>query len=100
MLRKQINVSDFEQPIMLLSSTALNAYNTCIVIVIFQKRIEVLKDINKEIETTAIIEGNKTIKSKRNLCQILDTTLLKCYLQVLNLNIIFFQSRCKIPFCM
>lgn len=48
-----------------------------------QKRKEVSKDINKEIETTAIKEGDVTIKSKKQLSQIIDTTLLKCYLQVL-----------------
>lgn len=47
-----------------------------------QKRKEVSKDINKEIETTAIKEGDVTIKSKKQLSQIIDTTLLKCYLQV------------------
>ncbi|XP_011445059.3 vam6/Vps39-like protein [Magallana gigas] len=46
-----------------------------------QKRKEVSKDINKEIETTAIKEGDVTIKSKKQLSQIIDTTLLKCYLQ-------------------
>ncbi|XP_060077097.1 vam6/Vps39-like protein [Ylistrum balloti] len=46
-----------------------------------QKRVDVCKDINKEVQTTAIKEGNKTIKSKRQLSQIIDTTLLKCYLQ-------------------
>ncbi|KAK3093225.1 hypothetical protein FSP39_012933 [Pinctada imbricata] len=46
-----------------------------------QKRKEVLKDINKEVDTTAIKEGNTTIKSKKQLSQIIDTTLLKCYLQ-------------------
>lgn len=48
-----------------------------------QKRKEVSKDINKEIETTAIKEGDVTIKTKKQLSQIIDTTLLKCYLQVL-----------------
>lgn len=53
---------------------------------LFQKRTEVLKDLSKEkdVETMAIKEGNKTIKSKRQLSQIIDTTLLKCYLQVSN----------------
>ena len=50
--------------------------------ILLQKRKEVLKDINKEIETTAIKDGNLTIRSKKQLSQIIDTTLLKCYLQV------------------
>jgi hypothetical protein len=47
-----------------------------------QKRKEILKGPGKEIETTAIKEGNITIRSKKQLSQIIDTTLLKCYLQV------------------
>ncbi|XP_041353642.1 vam6/Vps39-like protein [Gigantopelta aegis] len=45
------------------------------------KRNQLIKDINKEMETTAIVEGNVTIRSKKQLSQIIDTTLLKCYLQ-------------------
>ena len=49
-----------------------------------QKRNELLKDKDKDIdlEATAIVEGNKTIKKSKQLRQIIDTTLLKCYLQV------------------
>ena len=32
--------------------------------------------------TTAIKEGNKVVDNKDQLAQIIDTTLLKCYLQV------------------
>lgn len=49
---------------------------------VLQKRNELLKDINKEMQSTAIVEGTTTIKSKKQLSQIVDTTLLKCYLQV------------------
>ena len=45
-----------------------------------QKRNELMK--KDEVITTAIVEGNTTIKSKKQLSQIIDTTLLKCYLQV------------------
>ena len=45
-----------------------------------QKRNELMK--KDEVVTTAIVEGNTTIKSKKQLSQIIDTTLLKCYLQV------------------
>lgn len=47
-----------------------------------QKRNEVVKDVNPEVVTSAIVEGRTTIKSKRQLWQIIDTTLLKCYLIV------------------
>ena len=47
-----------------------------------QKRNELVSDISKEsnLSTMAIKEGNTTIKSKKQLSQIIDTTLLKCYL--------------------
>ncbi|XP_071079249.1 vam6/Vps39-like protein isoform X1 [Haliotis cracherodii] len=45
------------------------------------KRNQLLKDLNKDMATTAIVEGNVTIRSKKQLSQIIDTTLLKCYLQ-------------------
>ncbi|CAH1791977.1 unnamed protein product [Owenia fusiformis] len=45
------------------------------------KRNEVMKEMNKEMVSSAIVEGSATIKSKRQLTQILDTSLLKCYLQ-------------------
>ncbi len=48
----------------------------------FQRRNDLLKDMNREMVSSAIVEGNVTIKSKRQLSQIIDTTLLKCYLQV------------------
>ncbi len=33
-------------------------------------------------DAASIVEGGQTLKSKRELLQIIDTTLLKCYLQV------------------
>lgn len=53
-------------------------------IFVFQKRNELVSDISKEsnLSTMAIKEGNTTIKSKKQLSQIIDTTLLKCYLMV------------------
>lgn len=46
-----------------------------------QKRKDVLKDSNKEFVPTSIVEGNTVLKSRRQLSQIIDTTLLKCYIQ-------------------
>ena len=57
-----------------------------------QKRNELLMDMGREMVSSAIVEGNVTIKSKRQLSQIIDTTLLKCYLQVnicVNENLLF-----------
>lgn len=46
-----------------------------------QKRTEVMKDMSKDFQPTAIVEGDKTTKSVKQTKQIIDTTLLKCYLQ-------------------
>lgn len=46
-----------------------------------QKRNEVFKDTNKDFATTTIVEGNTFRKSRKQLSQIIDTTLLKCYIQ-------------------
>ncbi|GAB1601255.1 vam6/Vps39-like protein [Argonauta hians] len=45
------------------------------------KRYHIMKIPSKEITTTAIGDMNRTIKSKRQIAQIIDTTLLKCYLE-------------------
>jgi len=54
-----------------------------------QKRNELLKDVNKELAPTAIVEGTTVICSRRQLSQIIDTTLLKCYLKVTNLSLVW-----------
>ena len=46
--------------------------------------------MNKEVVSSAIVEGNMTIKSKRQLSQIIDTTLLKCYIQVKAMDFLLF----------
>lgn len=46
-----------------------------------QKRNDINKNMNKETIVSAIVEGNSNHPSKRQLSQIIDTTLLKCYLQ-------------------
>ncbi|XP_023931071.1 vam6/Vps39-like protein [Lingula anatina] len=49
-----------------------------------QRRNELQKDLSvskeKELVSSAIVEGSTTIKSRKQLGQIIDTTLLKCYL--------------------
>lgn len=54
----------------------------CVVLCCDQKRNHLVKDMSKEMVSSAIVEGNTTIKSRRQLSQIIDTTLLKCYIQV------------------
>jgi len=47
-----------------------------------QVRHLLMGDLTQNVHhTTAIVEGSTTITSKRQLLQIIDTTLLKCYLQ-------------------
>lgn len=41
-----------------------------------------MKDPNKELVTSPIIEGAPVMRSRKQICQIIDTTLLKCYIQV------------------
>ena len=72
--------------------------------IFLQKRNELIKDKGKEMVTSPIKEGNNTIKSKRALSQIIDTTLLKCYLQVaicINhyiLHFVFVSKQYLMPF--
>lgn len=51
----------------------------------FQKRSQLVKKLNDsdhQSSTSPLMEGTPTIKSKKKLLQIIDTTLLKCYLHV------------------
>lgn len=51
----------------------------------WQKRSQLVKKLNDsdhQSSTSPLVEGTPTIKSKRKLLQIIDTTLLKCYLHV------------------
>ncbi|XP_006825770.1 vam6/Vps39-like protein [Saccoglossus kowalevskii] len=46
------------------------------------KRNEIVKHMSQELSNPmAIVQGSTTIRSKKQLSQIVDTTLLKCYLQ-------------------
>lgn len=47
-----------------------------------QVRHTLMGDLNKNLpQAQAIVDGGTTIKSKRQLLQIIDTTLIKCYLR-------------------
>lgn len=55
---------------------ALNEY-------LIQVRHRLMHDLGNNVSSiTAITEGSKTIHFKKQLLQIIDTTLLKCYLQI------------------
>ena len=65
-------------------------------IFIWQKRNETLKCTETLIqETYPIIEGNEVMRSKKTVLQIIDTTLLKCYLKVR----LVFHCNCFILIC-
>lgn len=52
---------------------------------VLQKRSQLVKKLNDsdhQSSTSPLMEGTPTIKSKKKLLQIIDTTLLKCYLHV------------------
>lgn len=54
-----------------------------ILILLFQIRTALMGSSNQTVtDAASIVEGGQTLKSKRELLQIIDTTLLKCYLQV------------------
>jgi hypothetical protein len=44
--------------------------------------VKKLNDSDHQSSTSPLMEGTPTIKSKKKLLQIIDTTLLKCYLHV------------------
>jgi hypothetical protein len=48
----------------------------------FQQRNELSKDMINDLVSSAIVEGTATITSKKQLSQIIDTSLLKCYIHV------------------
>lgn len=51
---------------------------------VLQKRSHLVKQLNDSDPSTTspLMEGTPTIKSRKKLLQIIDTTLLKCYLHV------------------
>lgn len=51
---------------------------------LLQKRSHLVKHLNDSDPSTTspLMEGTPTIKSRKKLLQIIDTTLLKCYLHV------------------
>lgn len=59
-----------------------------------QVRCKLLNDSKQEPVLTGIVQGSKTIKNKRQLLQIIDTTLLKCYLQT---NVVLVSSLLRLP---
>lgn len=59
-----------------------------------QVRRRLLADSQQEPALTGIVQGSKTIKSRKQLLQIIDTTLLKCYLRT---NVALVSSLLRLP---
>ncbi|XP_075549963.1 vacuolar protein sorting 39 [Dermacentor variabilis] len=59
-----------------------------------QVRCKLLSDNQHEPALTGIVQGSKTVKSKKQLLQIIDTTMLKCYLET---NVALVASLLRLP---
>uniref|UniRef100_A0A2K6JVP8 VPS39 subunit of HOPS complex n=1 Tax=Rhinopithecus bieti TaxID=61621 RepID=A0A2K6JVP8_RHIBE len=78
--RKQLQ---YPNPLPVLSGAELEKAHLALIDYLTQKRSQLVKKLNDsdhQSSTSPLMEGTPTIKSKRKLLQIIDTTLLKCYL--------------------
>ncbi|KAG8449632.1 hypothetical protein GDO86_016319 [Hymenochirus boettgeri] len=73
----------YPNPVPVLSGAELEKANLALIDYLTQKRSHLVKKLNDsdhQPTTSPLMEGTPTIKSKKKLLQIIDTTLLKCYL--------------------
>ncbi|XP_068111025.1 vam6/Vps39-like protein [Hyperolius riggenbachi] len=73
----------YPNPLPVLSGAELEKANLALIDYLTQKRSHLVKklhDTDYHSTTSPLMEGTPTIKSKKKLLQIIDTTLLKCYL--------------------
>uniref|UniRef100_A0A1A8RU88 Vacuolar protein sorting 39 homolog n=1 Tax=Nothobranchius rachovii TaxID=451742 RepID=A0A1A8RU88_9TELE len=77
--RKQLH---YPNPLPTLSGAELERAHLALIDYLTQKRSHLVKQLNDSDPSTTspLMEGTPTIKSRRKLLQIIDTTLLKCYL--------------------
>ncbi|OCT68744.1 hypothetical protein XELAEV_18040032mg [Xenopus laevis] len=78
--RKQLQ---YPNPVPALSGAELEKASLALIDYLTQKRSHLVKKLNDsdhQSSTSPLMEGTPTIKSKKKLLQIIDTTLLKCYL--------------------
>eukprot|EP00079_Xenopus_tropicalis_P028589 XP_012823570.1 PREDICTED: vam6/Vps39-like protein isoform X2 [Xenopus tropicalis] len=78
--RKQLQ---YPNPVPALSGAELEKASLALIDYLTQKRSHLVKKLNDsdhQSTTSPLMEGTPTIKSKKKLLQIIDTTLLKCYL--------------------
>ncbi|KAH0620645.1 hypothetical protein JD844_021311 [Phrynosoma platyrhinos] len=73
----------YPNPVPVLSPAELEKAHLALIDYLTQKRSQLVKKLNDsdhQSSTSPLMEGTPTIKSKKKLLQIIDTTLLKCYL--------------------
>ncbi|KAJ3613000.1 hypothetical protein NHX12_019257 [Muraenolepis orangiensis] len=77
--RKQLH---YPNPLPSLSGAELEKAHLALIDYLTQKRSHLVKQLNDSDPSTPspLMEGTPTIKSRKKLLQIIDTTLLKCYL--------------------
>ncbi|XP_042598839.1 vam6/Vps39-like protein isoform X2 [Cyprinus carpio] len=77
--RKQLH---YPNPLPTLSGAELEKAHLALIDYLAQKRSHLVKQLNDPdpFATSPLMEGTPTIKSRKKLLQIIDTTLLKCYL--------------------
>ncbi|XP_027028386.1 vam6/Vps39-like protein [Tachysurus fulvidraco] len=77
--RKQLH---YPNPLPTLSGVELERAHLALIDYLTQKRSHLVKQLNDSDPSTTspLMEGTPTIKSRKKLLQIIDTTLLKCYL--------------------
>ncbi|XP_068607816.1 vam6/Vps39-like protein [Brachionichthys hirsutus] len=77
--RKQLH---YPNPLPSLSGAELEKAHLALIDYLTQKRSHLVKQLNDSdpSSTSPLMEGTPTIKSRKKLLQIIDTTLLKCYL--------------------
>uniref|UniRef100_A0A671XC74 VPS39 subunit of HOPS complex n=1 Tax=Sparus aurata TaxID=8175 RepID=A0A671XC74_SPAAU len=77
--RKQLH---YPNPLPTLSGAELEKAHLALIDYLTQKRSHLVKQLNDSDPSTTspLMEGTPTIRSRKKLLQIIDTTLLKCYL--------------------
>ncbi|KAK5857921.1 hypothetical protein PBY51_011130 [Eleginops maclovinus] len=77
--RKQLH---YPNPLPTMSGAELEKAHLALIDYLTQKRSHLVKQLNDSDPSTTspLMEGTPTIKSRKKLLQIIDTTLLKCYL--------------------
>lgn len=77
--RKQLH---YPNPLPMLSGAELEKAHLALIDYLTQKRSHLVKQLNDPdpFTTSPLMEGTPTIKSRKKILQIIDTSLLKCYL--------------------